>query len=343
MRRGFLSISLALFVSVLISSVAQAYMVDRIVATVNGEIITWKELDKRVQPFARSKNATSDAQLAELRKTALDNLILQKLILQKGRSSGIRISDEEINEAIDKIKESNNLSSKDLESQLQQRGTNLALFREDLKVDITKARLIDKEVRSRIVVPDEAVYDYLKSQGREVTSTTKTKKTATSSDTSKVHVRNIFFELPQNAGQEYIGEQVAKAEKVRAEIQGGLNFAAAAAMHSDSSTADAGGDMGLISWDDMNERLREVLKGLRPGDISRPIVLGGGVHIFQIVDVQAGGDVNESYTEEDVTEYNISRTELENVRKLLIENKLKEKFEEWVKELEAQAIVKKKL
>jgi len=93
-------------------SIATAEVIDGIAAIVNDELITTYDVDKEtsliVKETARKQGPT--AERAQIRTTALNQLIDKKLAEQKIKELDIKISDEEVRQAIDDVKKQNNLT-----------------------------------------------------------------------------------------------------------------------------------------------------------------------------------------------------------------------------------------
>lgn len=316
MRRGLLTCLLGLILGAfLLPSPAPGEIVDRIVATVNGEIITLKELNDRLLPVVRANNVRGEEEVNTLRREILERLIDSALTMQQGRERGIIISDADVDDAVEHIKSTNNLTQEQLEAELRKEGISQEAFREDLRTDLVRARLLNREIRSRVVVPAEQVDAYLKEHQNEFNIR------------PQCHLRNILISLPEEASSDVVAEKKALAEKVFAEIQKGLDFEKAAAQYSEAGNAAEGGDMGTVTWDDLAPPIREALEKLEEGQVSRPVQMPHGFMIFQLValigeDTQAAAQAREK------------------IREMLTQKMLEEKFREWIQELRSSALIK---
>lgn len=315
--RGGLLICLCglILAAVLTSPVAQAEILDRIVATVNGEIITMNEINQRLIPILKNSKIEDQEKINEIRRKILERLIENKLVLQEGKRLGIRIQKTEVDDAIERIKQANKVTQEQFEAELIRRGNNIQTIRKDLRVELIKSKLINREIRSRIVVSAEQIDAYYQEQGdkREVKP--------------KVHVRNIVLAVPEGAPPSVAAQKQARAEEILAEIKDGLDFAEAAAKYSEGSNAKDGGDLGLVGWDEMDNRIKAALEKLEPGQTTPPVRTAMGIQLFHLVELL------------DQDEKAVAEAK-EKIRELLTRRMLKEKYIEWLKGLRAKALIK---
>ncbi|MFH1136798.1 MAG: SurA N-terminal domain-containing protein [Pseudomonadota bacterium] len=294
---------------------AEAKIVDRIVATVNGQIITMKEINQRLEPYVQTSGITDEVEINAVRRKILDALIDQVLLEQEARRLDIKVGDDEVEGAIERLKEAGNMTQEQFEARVVSQGGTLGGVRDDVKAEILRARVINQEIRSRVIVPPEKVEEILHAQKGEAKLT------------EMAHIRNILLSLGPKAGQEEIKSRVALAEKIIQEIKDGLDFTKAAEKYSDGPNAAQGGEMGLISWDDMAPNIRESLEKIEPGQFTEPLVVGEAVQFFQLV----------SRVTEDAR---ATEEELTRIKKNLADEIVEEKVGEWLKQLREHAIIK---
>ena len=308
------------------AATADAIVIDRIVATVNGEIITMKEVEDELAQVMKKQPADSTADMEQIRRRVLDTLITKKLVLQEGERLKIMADDDDISRMIKQIKERNNLTQAELEAKLTESGTDMETFRKQLRVDMVRTRLIEMEVRSRVVVPMEMVERYYRQQGGEPVEL----------ESGSIGLRNILFKLPADAPKTMVASVMARAEDVRKSIQRGKDFGTAAKQYSDAPNAGQGGDLGTVDPADVDRRIRAAIAGLKSGEVSRPVLTDQGVQLFQIVD-------RASVKKAASKKIQIPPDERERIHKMLMEKMLKEKFEEWVQQLRSRALVEVKM
>ena len=316
MRLGLRTVLWGMVCCLLFISVkAEAKILDRIVATVNGDIITLKQINDRLEPYIEASGVTDKEQINEVRRQILDALIDQALMEQEAQRLKISVTDDDVDDAIERLKRVGNMTQEQFESRVIKQGATMEGVRTDVRSEIMRARVINQEIRSRVIVPPEKVEEILHAQKGEAEYR------------QAAHVRNILFEIKPGSDTSDGKAVMALAEKVVKEIREGLAFTKAAEMYSDGSNAKQGGEMGLIAWGDMAPAISEALKKLEPGQVTDPIALGPGVQILQLV--------------EKVTE-DLRATDEEKmeIRKRLANEMVEEKVVEWLKSLRENAIIK---
>jgi len=256
--------------------------VDRIVAVVNDEIITLMDLKKAMAVFEKqvqAKQYLSEADrkaLYEIRDKMLDKLIDEKLTDQEIERLQLTVSEKEIDDAIEQIKSKNYLTDEDLRSALANDGLTLEEYRDNLKKEFLRPRLINYQVKSKIIITDEdikAYYDANKDQYAGV---------------QKYHIWNLIARLSSFASSE---EKVAASKTMLAaigEIKQGVNIQDVVKDISYKSSNYSGGDLGLYKLDELSAVLKKAITGLAAGENTDVIDTPNGLQIFyveEIVDV----------------------------------------------------------
>lgn len=263
-------------------------LVNRVVAEVNDDIITLYELNQASAPYIRRVRSMGRAleeerkMLYEVREQTLNQLIEQKLTDQEIRRYNITISAEAIDNAIEEIKKRSLMTDEQLRSTLQKEGMTMDDYREQIKNKILRSRLVNRQVKSKIVITDEdirAVYEKNKAEY--------------GSDTY-VRLRQIVVvssEDPLQAQQ--------RMQTVLLKLDEGLAFGDVAREFSDGPTAADGGLLGEFKVDDLSDKIRAALKGLKTGDHTSIMDTDSGLQLFYIEDIrlEAGKSLEEAAPE----------------------------------------------
>ncbi|WP_304085177.1 SurA N-terminal domain-containing protein [Maridesulfovibrio ferrireducens] len=230
---------------------AEEKIVDGVVAVVNGDIITMYEMNTKMAPIMKQFNGKSISpvevqQIKNIRKQILDRMINEMILDQEAKRLKVEISEQDIEGEIKRIKEASKFSDEEFARQLALQKTNLEGFKETLRKDIRKNRLLSYKVKNKVVVTEEeiqGVWNSTQSQQEEVKQS--------------VHLKLILF--PENIS----------ADKIRKEIiSGETTFEEAANKYTVGPGAGTGGDLGVLEWDDLAKTWHDALNGLNPGDIS---------------------------------------------------------------------------
>ena len=380
MRPGPRTMVVVLFLFMIIPGPsARAAILDRIVASVNGEIITLSEVDARVKPLADAQGLTDPAQIEELRRQVIDSMVDRLLVFQACKRLEITITDEEVDALIEELIKSKGGTMEAFKADLVRRGMPLDLFRKDVAADLARRKIIQREIQARIVVPEEEINAYLKQHGGpppmptgpaqqqpparqpQAPRAAPPQRTGPPPDPNGVvRLRNIVILLPENPTDKDKEEVKKILEGLYKGIaEGRTDFAAAAKKYSKAPNADNGGDLGELAWKDMDPTLREVLITLPQGGISPPLVAGNSVQVFQVVSYTpaAGGSAAQAAPAPPPQPAQASPPpqpqpapsapapdegldDREKVRRYLFYQKMEKKFEEWVTNLRKGAMVR---
>ncbi len=243
-------------------------LLDRIVAVVNDEVITLSEVEASAKPYMQHNEGEERKKL--LFKDILDQLISERLLAQEIKQAKITVSDEEVSRAVQDILRQNRISEEQLKQAIESRGMSMGQYREDLKSQLVRLKLIDMKVRSRVVIPEadiKAEYD---------------QRTKDDEQEELVHIRHIFFKWGENATEAEKAAIRDKAVAARKQALAG-DFEAVAKELSEGPTRNNGGDLGELSGKQLLPELKVALEGVEPGTITNPIDTDNGVHVVYLV------------------------------------------------------------
>ena len=252
--------------------------VDRIVAVVNDEVITAHELHSRLDVVVTQlkKKGTQLPPQAELERQMLDRLIMEKVQLQLARENGMRIDDAQLEQTLQRIAANNKMSLAQFRDVLQKDGVPFAEFREQIRDEMTIARLREREVNDKIVITDGEVDNYL--------ATEKDGK----GQSDEYEVAHILFRAPESASPEQIQKLKAKADQVYARLTKGEDFAELAAAFSDAPDGLNGGSLGRRTMDRLPAVFAEAVGKLKVGEVAPVLRSSNGFHIVKLV-AKSGG------------------------------------------------------
>ncbi|MDZ4697558.1 MAG: peptidylprolyl isomerase [Deltaproteobacteria bacterium] len=255
---------------------AEARVVEKIVAVVGDAVILQSEIEEKAAPFLRQiagiTNQQERAARAEaLRREVLDRLIDDELIANQGREMKITIAADEVDRMVDQIKRENNLDDKQLADALAGQNMSMASYRQDVKRQILRYRVLQMAVGSKTQISDreiEAYYD----------------RHMKASD-SEVRASHMFIAIPDNADAGTLLERQQLAESLRKRVEAGEDFAELAKKYSeDAATRDEGGDLGFFGRDLLPKPIEEVVFTMKIGEVRGPIRADRGFHVIKLVD-----------------------------------------------------------
>ena len=301
----------------------QAEVVDRIVALVNDDVITLSEVEETGKIlFEEIKKTTPPAdrpaQMKKARDQVLEQLIENKLLEQEIRERKIAVSDRDVDNAIEDIMHSNKLTENELKTALAKEGLTYSAYREKLRNDLGKMRLINREIKSKVVIQDEDLRNYYQSHLQEFT------------DPVEVKVQQIFLPVPQDATEEKVAQIRKEVLAILERARKGEDFSELARKYSKGPQASAGGILGYFKRREMLPELDAAAFTLKPGQISDLVRSPEGFHILRVIENKGG-------TPKPFDEVR------GKIRAQMTQEQAEKKFHAWMKELRAKSYVEKRL
>ncbi|MEO8602703.1 MAG: peptidylprolyl isomerase [bacterium] len=274
-------------------------VINRIVALVDGDPITLHE----VRTFA-----TSDPRLAQANASAadvLELLITQRVLEKEIEAQGIVVSDAEIDRYMANVRQRNNITDEQLDTALAQQGLTRPRYRQQIKEELQRAQLINREIRGKVSVSPEEIDRYQKEHGggsgsgsadtpadadaaASADAAEATAKPA-SDDGEQVSISHIVLQIPPDATEEQVAAVQARADKIYDELQGGADFAEVAKRESEDGVAKVGGKLGTFRKTEIKDELANAVADLSPGEVGKPVRVSGAIHIVKLDDRISGG------------------------------------------------------
>lgn len=257
---------------------AEIQKVDEVVAVVDRSVLFRSELNERIAQVARHARANNLAlpELATLQEQVLDHLISEKLQLQMAKRVGLQISDEQINQTIEQIRQSNQLTPEQFALQLQQDGMDITALRKKLRQDLTLQQIQQGIVQQRIHISPLEIENFLKSADAQFWIS------------PEYHLGHILISVPQSASADEVETAKAKAEGLVENIRGGTPFAQVAIAESKGPAALSGGDLGWRKTSELPSLFSEIAPTLEPGQVSAPSRSPAGFHILTLYEKRGG-------------------------------------------------------
>jgi len=296
-----------------------AEICNRIVAVVNDEVITLHELNEKIKELTGIESSDLKNQdkegFIEARRKVLDLLIDEKIALDKSKELGIEVTSKEVDSAIENIKKRNRWTQADLEAGLNQQGISFEQYREKVRKELEQMRLIDFEVKSKIIVRDETVKEYYEAHADEFKSE------------EKVRLAIIFLANKSSTGQHDASSPVQKTEKILAMLKEGQDFGELAKKFSQGPGAESGGDIGFIKTSQLEPTLKKVIDDLEIGEVSKPIASPSGIQIMKLIERQAKGVKGIEEVKDAIYD-------------VLYSEEIKNRYSLWIKELRDKAYIR---
>lgn len=306
--------------SILLWSEADAKIIDKIVAVVNEDIITLSELREISVPYLERMKAKlslnyNEEQIKETERRILDQLIDEKLVNQETDRLEIVITEKEIDMTIRDVMDNSELSEEQFKQALVEEGITLEKYREQIEEQMKKMRLLEREIQSKVQVTEKEIEEHFK------------KHMDSFNTPPEVRLQQVLLMIPPEASEQEISQIRGKAEEILQKIRNGEDFNNMAKLHSQDSSAASGGDIGFFKQGDLIPELNEIAFSLNVGEVSSVIQTSLGFHIIRVLEKRE----RQKMTEEE------RKKEIENI---LYNQKVENKFKEWLKELRKKSFIK---
>jgi parvulin-like peptidyl-prolyl isomerase len=318
-------IFLILWSLILLCAPAGAEVVDRIIVVVNDEIITLYGFNAAFEPYLKNientyKGNDKEAVIKQTRGVFLQRLIDNMLIEQEGKKSGtgIIIKDEEVMDVLRDIMAKQKLSMQDFSKNLAKEGNSLDSVKKEIRMQMMRARLLRREIKSKVMVSDEEIGEYYNKNRQDYEG----KET--------VRIKQLLLLIPPNADKVATAKVRNGAVQLHKRIMDGESFDLLIVKYSQGPAAAQGGDVGFVGRGTIIPEVEKVAFILPVGQISEVIESSVGFHIIQVVDKKGAGLKPIAAVREEI------KTKLED-------EKLDKKFEEWIASIRAKSHIEIKL
>jgi parvulin-like peptidyl-prolyl isomerase len=321
----FKGIILMLLSLILLYAPVRAEVIDKIIAVVNDEIITLYEFNAAFEPYRKNientyKGDDKEAVIKQTREVFLQRLIDNILIEQEAKKSGagIIVKDEEIMEVIQDMSSKQKLSMQDFLKNLAKEGNSIESVKKEIRGQMMRARLLRREVKSKILVSDEEIGEYYNKNRQDYEG----KET--------VRIKQLLLLLPPNANKAVTEKMKNEALQLHKRIMDGESFDSLVVKYSQGPAAAQGGDVGFIGRGTIIPEVEAAAFSLPVGQVSEVIESGVGFHIIQVVDKKGAGLKPLAAVREEI------KTKIED-------EKLDKKFDEWIASIRAKSHIEVKL
>jgi peptidyl-prolyl cis-trans isomerase SurA len=254
-------------------------LLDKVVAVVNEGVVMQSELDLQTREIEARLQTQHVALPPEevLRGQVLDRLVQEEIQQQRADRAGIKISDEQVNAALQDIAQRQNVTLEQLPEKLAADGIDYAQYRNELKREIARQILRQRDVVQRIVVTPHELDQYLERQ----------KKTASAAN--EYNVAHILIAVPQDAKPAQLAQSSTLAHQIDDRARNGEDFGALAVSYSQSESALEGGSLGWRKGTELPTFLADVVARMKPGDVSDVMQTPSGFHIVKLLDTRSAG------------------------------------------------------
>jgi peptidyl-prolyl cis-trans isomerase SurA len=307
----------------LIPGILQAEVIDRIVALVNSDAITLSELEEAAGPAFEQLRQTTlpserERKMSEARKGILDLLIEGKVLEQEIKNKKIEVPDRDVDNAIEDILKQNRMTENELKLVMAKEGMSYSLYRQRIRDDIGKMRLISREIKSKLMVKEEDIRKFYEDHRENFV------------EPAEVQVQQIFFHISPGASDEQAARVRGEAYAILDRIRKGEDFTKLVKDYSQGPEVKYDGILGHFKRNELRPELDRAAFSLNTGGVSDVIRTTEGFHILRVLE-KKGGEPR-SYAEMQA-----------KIRDQLAHVESEKQFREWMKSLKSKAYIEVKL
>ncbi len=251
--------------------------IDRIVVIVNDDVITEIEAETRLQETKAQLSAQKIKLPPEplLRKQVIERMILERAQLQLAERMGIRVSEDEIDQTIEKIAGRNRTTPDNLYKTLGKQGISSTQYREQLREQLIIQQLVERAVNNRITVSTGEIDEFLQRRNKLL------------GGQDAYNLAHIMVPIPESASPQAIQQAERQAQKIHDILEKGADFQETAIAYSRDKTALEGGELGWRSAGQLPELFLAALETMRRGGISSVLRSPNGFHILRLNDIRS--------------------------------------------------------
>ncbi|MDD5258907.1 MAG: peptidylprolyl isomerase [bacterium] len=325
-------IGLITLLGLLGSSMLLAKVVNKTVAVVNNEIITLEDFNKKTGPMIEQyrqayKGADAEEKLKEMKKEMLNQMVEEKLLRQEAKKQNIIVTKQDIQKGVDEVKKrfkpDNNYQ--EYKDELKRQGYTEKVFENDIKEQLMVMQLIDKEIKSKAVLPTEAeVQKYYDEHKKEL------------KQDEQVRARHILVRVEEKADLKTQSAALKKIKEIQDKIKKGNDFSALAKEYSDDpGSKENGGDLGFFTKETMVPEFSKAAFALKPGQVSDAVKTSFGYHLIKVEETKPAKQLA---LDDEVPVGNGKNVKIkEYVQNMLYQQSMEKKFEEWLKDLKGKS------
>ena len=291
--------------------------IDQIIAIVNDDVVTKSELDHALDLTKMQMTQSNVATPPEnvLQKQVLDQLVNKKLQLQIAKQAGVRVTDDDLNKAIERIATQNNISVSTLYQRIAQEGMQVSDYRDEIREQMTLQKLQHQEVVSHITVSPQEVNGFIRSNAWQ------------DNRAKEYRLEDILVPLSETPSSNDVVNAKQRAQIVLNKLNKGESLRSILQAESSGGEALQTIDLGWRKLPEIPSAFVEHVTRLQPKEAAGPIQTSNGFHVLRLAEVKTL----------DARQATPDRKQVEG---FLLQRKFEEAMQTWVSKLRGQAFIK---
>ncbi|MFW5966853.1 MAG: peptidylprolyl isomerase [Persicimonas sp.] len=264
---------------------SEAEIIDRIVARINDEIITYYELEESTTPYLIQQGVEPSAlddpkRREEIYREVLEEMVDQKLLEQEAAELDLDVSAEQVDEFIAQTRQRQGLSEDQFRQTIEQYGMSYDSYRQMIRNNLLQMRYAQVRIGQQVQVSEAEVREEYRKRAGE----------GDESDNTRIEVRHVLVE-PEEDSEEAREEARKQAEAAYEALQEGEKFEEVAERYSTGPSADQGGHLGTFGRGELDEDFEKAAFALDEGELSEVVHTSIGFHVIEVTDIkEVSGD-----------------------------------------------------
>jgi len=254
----------------------ESELIDRVVAVVNGDIVTLYDLNRAFKPYEANIKALryppeqERQTLFQVRSDVLNQLIDSQLADQQVKRYQISVTQKEIDTTIERLKEARSFTDEQLRQGLAAQGLTMEEYRKEIESQILRSKLVNREVKSKIVITKDDIKAYYETHKQKYAGS------------RKYYLWNIFIKASEYERDDALKE----IQAIEAKLKQGASFEALVKQLNESTAPAKGTDLGLYRRDELSAQLQTVVENLKAGEYSQVLETNFGYQIIYVQEIQ---------------------------------------------------------
>jgi peptidyl-prolyl cis-trans isomerase SurA len=283
---------------------------DQIVAVINDDVVTRTEVSAAMARIKLQAPQEQISKSVDLQKQVIEQLVNRKLQLQMAQQVGIRVSDKELDNAIQMVATQNQSTVSELYRRLQQEHLTVSDYRKEIRDQMTLQKIQQQEVAGKVSVSPDEIKHFMRLHPLKPNP-----------QNIEYHFEDILIPLPESPSQQQLTHAQQKANQIIFAVKKGKSFSAFA--QQDKSLQKI--ELGWRKIEDMPSAFIEQAAAMQRHDIAGPIQTSNGLHVIYLTESRGIGQN--------------AQTDQKQVENILLQKKFEEAIQTWVSKLRAQAYI----
>lgn len=266
------------FLSFLLPRPLEANVIEQVIVVIDRDPYTLSDLKEYAKGRMGREFPSGDlTPIKDQDREVLEQFITERLLAEEVKVGGIKVSEQDIDQYIEQIKQRNRIGDEELKAALSREGVSTEKYRASIRSEIEKSEIINRQVRKRVNITPEDIERYYRLNSKKFTTE------------ERVRLRHILLSLPQGAPEERYGEVLLQAREIRQRALAGEDFGRLARAYSEGAGAAEGGDIGWVKRGSLLKEIEEVaFQKLSVGEVSEPMQTGLGIHLIKLEEKDPG-------------------------------------------------------